>query len=327
MKSPAVKSAYLGWLAAALAKVRGATSAIAADGQDIVLGYATGYDVADVAIFVRSLRSHYKGPVALVVDQDPCLRAFLAKHNVEALDAPTLCAKAVPVAKSWAPHPVVSRFAGFAALLAERSWVRNALLTDVRDVVFQSDPFGSEIGNLEFYAECDSPLATHDFNMKYLKALAGESFAASVSSDACICVGTVLGPREALMRFCRLILMLGAIPRSEIGGAFGADQAACNLAVHLGLIEGQVFPNHSRVATLGMVEGDVLSLADGVIHNPDGTASPVVHQYDRHPELMKAMWERWASDLERRDRCRPRTFGDRIDRAKQSLKRRTVELR
>lgn len=327
MKSPAVKSAYLGWLAAALAKVRGATSAIAADGQDIVLGYATGYDVADVAIFVRSLRSHYSGPVALVVDATPSMRDFLASYGVDALDAPQLCASADPEAKSWAPHPVISRFAGFDALLAERPWVRNALLTDVRDVVFQGNPFAAEISALEFYAECDTPLGTHDFNMKYLKALAGESFAASVAGDACICVGTVLGPREALMRFCRLILMLGAIPRSEIGGAFGADQAACNLAVHLGLIEGQVFANHSRVATLGMVDGEAVKMGEGLIRNPDGSASPVVHQYDRHPELMKAMWERWASDMERRDRCRPRTLGDRIDRAKQSLKRRTVELR
>lgn len=328
MKSPAVKSAYLGWLAAALAKVRGATSAIAADGQDIVLGYATGYDVADVAIFVRSLRSHYSGSIALVVDPDPSMRDFLASYGVEALDAPELCASgADPEAKSWVPHPVVSRFAGFDALLAQRPWVRNALLTDVRDVVFQADPFAAPVESLEFYAECDRPLEQHDFNMKYLKALAGESFAASVAGDACICVGTVLGPREALMRFCRLILMLGAIPRSEIGGAFGADQAACNLAVHLGLIEGRVFPNHSRVATLGMVEGAELAVSGGRICNPDGSASPVVHQYDRHPELMQAMWQRWASDLERRERCRPRTFGDRIDRARQSLKRRTVELR
>lgn len=325
MAISAVKSVYLDWLSAALAKVRGASSTIAASHQDLVLGYATGYDAADVAIFVRSLRSHYSGPVALVVDGDADLRAFLAEHGVEALDAP--CTRDMASGKTWAPHPVVSRFAGFDLLLSERPWVRNALLTDVRDVVFQGDPFAPKVSGLEFFAECDTPLKSHDFNMKYLRAVAGDCFADSVADQACICVGTVLGSRAELSRFCRLILMLGAIPRSEIGGAFGADQAACNLAVHLGLIDGQVFANHSRVATLGMVPAEQMSLVDGVICNPDGSASPIVHQYDRHPELMATMWARWASDMQRRERCRPRTLGGRLDRMRQSVMRRTVELR
>ncbi|GAA0384827.1 hypothetical protein GCM10009093_09690 [Brevundimonas terrae] len=325
MASSAVKSVYLDWLSAALAKVRGASSTIAASHQDLVLGYATGYDAADVAIFVRSLRSHYSGPVAIVVDGDADLRAFLAEYDVEALDAP--CTPDMASGKSWAPHPVVSRFAGFDLLLSERPWVRNALLTDVRDVVFQGDPFAPEVTGLEFFAECDAPLKSHDFNMKYLRAVAGDCFADSVADRACICVGTILGSREALSRFCRLILMLGAIPRSRIGGAFGTDQASCNLAVHLGLIDGQVFANHSRVATLGMVPAEKLSLVEGLICNPDGSVSPIVHQYDRHPELMTAMWARWASDMQRRERCRPRTLGGRLDRMRQSVMRRTVELR
>lgn len=323
MTAHAVRSAYLGWLATAIAKVRGATSAIAGDEQDLILGYATGYDAADVAIFVRSLRSHYTGAVALVVDADPELRDFLHSYDVETLDAPDLALEGC----DWSPHPVVSRFAGFDALLRARPWVRNALLTDVRDVVFQGDPLEPAPKGLEFFAECETPLGLHDFNMKYIRAVGGDQLAEAVADQACICVGTVVGQREDLMRFCRLILMLGAIPRSEVGGAFGADQATCNLAVHLGLLDGKVLPNHSRVATLGMVAGAKLTLTDGVIRNPDGSASPIVHQYDRHPQLMTAMWSRWAADVEKRERCRPRTLGGRIDKMVQSIKRRTHELR
>ena len=323
MSSPAVKSAYLRWLAAALAKVRGATSAVAADGQDLVLGYATGYDVADIAIFVRSLRSHYKGAITLVVDDEPELRAFLKSHDVEAVDPPDVRDGEV----DWVPHPVVSRFAGAAILLEQRPWVRNALLTDVRDVVFQGDPLTPASTGLEFYAECDEPLAAHGFNMKYIRAVAGESLSQMVADKPCICVGTVVGPRRDLIRFCRLNLMLGAIPRSEIGGAFGADQAICNLAVHLDLLEAEVRANHGRVATLGMVPSSRLRIVDGRIQNPDGSASPIVHQYDRHPLLMTAMWAQWAADMERRERKRPRKFVDRLERMLQSVRRRTVEMR
>lgn len=317
----AVKSAYLGWLSAALAVDRGSTPQVNSKKRDLIVGYATGYGVSQVALFVHSLRSYYQGPVLLVTDNDPALRAFLEDHNIEAVDPPVSCTGA------WSPHAVVSRFAGFDCLLRDRPWVRNALLTDVRDVVFQADPFGDPIKGLEFFSEASEPLSEHAFNMKYLRAVAGEDLARAVSDKACICVGTVMGPREGLMRFCRLILMLGAIPRSEIGGAFGADQACCNLAVHMGLMDGDVKDNHGRVATVGMVKREALGLRDGVVVNPDGSVSAVLHQYDRHPDLMEAIWERWGGGHEIKVRKTPRTAAMWFSRMMQSVRRRSAELR
>ena len=76
MKQGAARSDYLDWLAQALA----ATEEFAPlpDG-DAVVGYATGYDAADIAPFVTSLRAVFDGSVALVVDRDADLRAFLAQ--------------------------------------------------------------------------------------------------------------------------------------------------------------------------------------------------------------------------------------------------------
>lgn len=323
MGSTAVKSLYLGWLAAAITTTRCAPAESAGQGENLVLGYATGYDTAQVAIFVRSLRAHYQGPCALVVDRDDDLRAFLASYNIEALDAPAIEGGV----GRWSPHPVVERFAGFDALLCARPWVGAALLTDVRDVVFQSDPFAAPVQAMEFFAECEAPLGQHAFDLKYLRAMGGDALTDAVSDRPCICVGTVLGPRDELRQFCRVILMMGAVPRSELGGAFGADQACCNLAVHLGLVGGTVFPNHSRVATVGMVARELLTLRDSIVVNPDDTISPILHQYDRHPDLMMAIWSHWAGDYERRDRHQPRDFRSRINRLGQSIRRRTPELR
>ena len=77
MTAPAAKSAYLGWLAGAMLGERG-KPASSAPVDDLILGYATGYDAADVAPFVRSLRAVFDGPVVLVVDQEPALLAFSA---------------------------------------------------------------------------------------------------------------------------------------------------------------------------------------------------------------------------------------------------------
>lgn len=289
--------------------------------DDLVLGAATGYDVADIAPFVRSLRAVYQGCVALVVDETPALTSFLRNHDVEIIPATSS-------PRQWSPHPVMTRFAAFDHILAQRTHVRSVLLTDVRDVIFQADPFHPAPGALELFVEFEGRrLGDHAFNYKHLRALVGDDLAATVADQPCLCVGTVMGSRANISRLCRTILMLGAIPRSHIGGAFGADQAACNLAAHLGLVEHEVKANYGRVATVGLTPPDTLYVRDGTILNPDGSVSPIVHQYDRHPHLMDIVHERWAAGMERRERARPVTMDQRAEKLRNSMLRRLPELR
>ena len=314
MRRGAVRSNYLDWLAQALEVGRGTEPL--PDG-DAVVGYATGYDAADIAPFVLSLRAVFDGPVALVVDADPDLRAFLIQNDVTAVDA--------PVWRGWAPHPVMQRFVAFAGLLGERPGA--GLACDVRDVIFQAAPFSPAPHGLEAFIEAETPLADHGFNMKYLRALFGEAQAAQLGDKPCLCVGTVLGPRAEVARLSRLILSLAATPRSEIGGAFGADQAAFNMAIHQGLAAAILRPNYGRVATLGLTPGDALSFRNGQVVNPGGTISPIVHQHDRHPHLDTAVHDRWGGGLEHRKRVRPKSAGQKLAKLTASLRRRTPELR
>ena len=317
MSTPTATSAYLGWLAVALAKDREASGTSTA-ASDLVLGYATGYDSHDIAPFLRSLRAVFDGEVALVVDDRPDVRALLDEHDVRLLPAPTV--------DGWQPHAVMVRFAAYNGFLADGPVARNVLLTDVRDVLFQRPPFSPAPTGLEVFVEGDA-LGDHAFNMKYLRALAGDGMAKGLSSAPAICVGTVMGPANAVARFCRMVLMLAAIPRSEIGGAFGADQAACNIAVHLGLVEAQVLGNYGRVATIGLTPGDTLSFENNDVVNPDGSVSAIVHQYDRHPHLAEAVRGLWGGGLEVRDRIRPKGAAERGRRLRESLMRRLPELR
>ncbi len=319
MKTSTPKSAYLGWLSTAMTPDGRAPRVMDAP-DDLVLGYATGYDAAMIAPFVRSLRAVFDGPVTLVVDDRPDVRELLADNGVEAIHP-----ESIP---GWEPHPVMARFAAYARLIERFPNAVDVLLTDVRDVVFQAEPFGPPPRRLEVFVENeDGVLGDHAFNMKHLTALVGDEMAASVADKPCICVGTVMGPREEVLRFCRTLLMLAAIPRSEIGGAFGADQAACNLAVHLGLVKAEIKDNFGRVATLGMTPGDRLSFRDGRVINPDGSSSPIVHQHDRHPHLSKALHEHWGQGLRLCERIQPKTAAERGRKLRQSLMRRLPELR
>jgi hypothetical protein len=315
-------SAYLTWLGQAIIADRDApTPSVDRMGEDMVLGYATGYGVAEIAAFVRSLRAVFTGPAVLVVDQDPDLLAFLERYDIEPR------APRGSQTGGWKPHAVVERFAEFADLLAQRPWIRNVLLTDVRDVIFQASPFEPPLDQLEFFDEYDGrPLGDHAFNTKHLKAIGGEDFARSISGKPCVCVGTVIGPRESVIQLCRAILLIGAIPRSTVGGAFGADQAACNVVAHLRLVNSVVRPNYTRVATIGLTSASTLAIRDETILNPDGGVSPIVHQYDRHAVFNDFVNQRWRSDLRPASRNQ-KTLGSRARRMRESLFRRLPEFR
>jgi len=319
MKTAAPKSAYLGWLVEATRPDTAAPRLLDAP-DDLVLGYATGYDAAMIAPFVRSLRAVFTGTVALIVDERPDVLALLEEHGIEAIHPE-------PVA-GWEPHPVMARFAAYARLLERWPNAVDVLITDVRDVVFQGEPFGPPPRRLEVFVENEQGvLRDHAFNMKHLSALVGEELATALADKPCICVGTIMGPREEVARFCRTLLMLAAIPRSESGGAFGADQAACNLVVHLDLVRTRIVPNFQRVATLGMTDGATLRFQNGRVVNPDGSVSPIIHQHDRHAHLDKAIHALWGGGLRHCPRVQPRTVAGRGLKLRQSFLRRLPELR
>lgn len=284
-----------------------------------MLGYATGYGVAEIEAFVRSLRAVYSGPAALFVSPEPEVAAFLARHEVEAL-APS-------PAGPWTPQPVVARFADYARVLAERPGVRDVLLTDVRDVVFQAQPFEPRAAGLELFVEFENNvLSDHGFQMKHLRAAVGADLADQLGDRRCICAGTILGPVDEVARACRVILMLGAIPRSAIGGGFGIDQASLAAAVGYGLIPALIQDNYRRIATVGLsLEG--LRVVGGMIVNPDGGISPVVHQYDRHPKLVEAVRDRWSRQTPDRSRTGAQGLARVTAKLRASSSRRLPEAR
>ena len=316
MSRGAARSAYLTWLARQLPPPGGSRVSGA---DDLVLGYATGYGRAETEAFVRSLRAVHAGPAALFVDRDPEFRTWLAQHGVEAHDAAPR--------EGWTPLPVVARFADYARLIESRPGLRSVLLTDVRDVVFQADPFAKPLTNVEVFIEDEAHvLGRNRFHDKYLRALAGDAAADGLSDQPCLCAGTVIGPAGDIARLCRLVLTLCAIPRANVGGGFGIDQAAMEFAVHQGLIGATVQPNYSRVATIGLTLAGV-DVVDERIVNPDGSVSPIVHQYDRHPDLMALVRHRWNAAAPDRVRTGPQGLARARAKLKASLGRYLPDLR
>lgn len=158
------------------------------------------------------------------------------------------------------------------------------LLTDLRDVVFQRDPFAAAVDGLELFLEDDrSRLGEDPFNRRWINNLYGAARLQALTDYPTSCSGTTVGGRAAILDY--LAQMSGAIQwrRRPLGSH---DQG-----VHNGLLRGGHFPagkvvrnGYGRVLTMGLMSS-IHETADGVILNEDGTVPSVLHQYDRHPAL------------------------------------------
>jgi hypothetical protein len=158
------------------------------------------------------------------------------------------------------------------------------LLTDLRDVVFQRDPFAEPVRELELFFEDDTVrIGTEPFNTRWLGDLVGGRELDTMRGSPASCSGTVAGTRDAVVAYLRQMVDEAESRRRPMGSH---DQAVHNLLLLRGRLPDAtlVANGRGRVLTLGhMVAWE--TNADGELLNEDGTVPAVLHQWDRHAEL------------------------------------------
>ncbi len=158
------------------------------------------------------------------------------------------------------------------------------MISDLRDVFFQGDPFERRLDGLEVVLEDPSHRFANDpFNGRWVRNLAGPVRFAEMALGVPSCSGTVLGTQEAMMHYLREMSACVTWRRRPLGSH---DQGVHNLLVHSGRMSSVTIERNGvgRVLTMGGMTGyDVDD--DGRILNQDGSLPAVVHQFDRHPEL------------------------------------------
>lgn len=316
-----VGSAFLSWFTRGASGVRPAPRREhlpRAAGRCLVIAPALGYGPRDVKAFLASLRACHDGPVAILTDQPTLLGPLLERFQADCLQP--------SASPGYVPHPVTARFAESLMALDLYPEADTVLLSDVRDVLFQANPFDPMPRRLQFFVESEPmTLAQHGSNLRWLQAIVGAELAGTVADRPCVCAGTILGPRAGIVRMIRQMMLVLSIPRKAVPAGFGADQATLNLLAHLDLIgEADIIPNRRHVLTLGKTNLDAVSLdARGVIRNADGSASAIVHQYDRHAAINAAITERYGVMAEAALQLRRK----RPPRLVRSLLKRIPELR
>jgi hypothetical protein len=281
------------------------------DSKKLVLGLVSNMTLEKAQPFFLSLeKSGYRGEICMAVSGlDAATQAFLRARRVQLI--PYERERLQPVwsrALRWLAaimppgqrqlmesrlastyiHPHCSRYFFYLSYIQSCSAAySHVFLTDVRDMVFQADPFAFEVpdGLSVFLADRSKTIGTCDFNTSSMRRGFGERALQAWHDKPIACAGTTLGTTLAINEYLTKVtrLLCGTKQRESI------DQGVHNHSI-----------NQYPPAKLNMFEnfaGPVLTMAhiprariqldsrDRLL-NADGGVINTLHQYDRHPQIM-----------------------------------------
>lgn len=266
--------------------------------RTLVMGLAAHYGAAELAPFVLSLRqSGYAGDVALLTYGCSTDTAeFLRDHRVRMIPFTGLAAMPMSMNSARMFRYLDWFIELFLNAPAEIDYDR-VLLTDIRDVVFQGDPFArAPDGRVLFFLESDRTIGDCAINGDWMTRAYGPAVTRELAKQPVSCAGTVMGTPDGLMEYlAHMVRDIVAVPPHHRFS--GVDQAIHNHILARGLIDGAVaVANCGAVMTVPSTTPTGINLQDsGVITNPDGSISELVHQYDRDPAVLAAVTARYRA--------------------------------
>jgi len=291
--------------------------------RSLVLGAYSGLPARFVEPFAASLRAtEFKGSFCIVagrcepqerarlealadsvIDADPeypderrIARTLLARlrrtRGLRRVYAPTFKAVARGTSfRTWSSLEYhleglqALRYRHYHRIILEREPAPDfVLLTDLRDVVFQRDPFADRVDGLELFFEDASVRFGEDhFNTRWIRDVYGHAQLDRMRGNPVSCSGTVVGTRQAMLAYLAEMIGQIALQRGPIGSR---DQAVHNVLIASGRLPSALLVRngYGRVLTLGAMKTFELA-SDGKVLNADGSVPAVLHQWDRHRAL------------------------------------------
>lgn len=246
--------------------------------KNLILGSAFNYDIEKVKPFVLSLRRFYDGEVLFLIneDTDQATLDFYNEHNIYTY---------IPDEKLSKATGNVVRFYHYIDCLSDEHFedTENVFLCDIRDIVFQSDPFENyPVASLEFFAEPELFKNCMQHNGPWYSRLYGQEQLEKIGEEYVLCAGTTMGKKDKIIQYIsEMVKEITSL--QEQGRAHGT----CDQAVHNHLVYTNVFDdiriNQNDTGLVStMHHSKILNFSrEGYLLNKDGKPTPVVHQYDR----------------------------------------------
>jgi hypothetical protein len=287
--------------------------------RDLILALLHGQSFAAVAPFVHSLKATgYRGRLVMFTSQVGAeTEAELRRLGVQVMpfhfsgkkDRQPLArlwplwrwyfaSGASPAAKARLAHRVLHvryrRYLLYAEFLRQReAEFDRVLLADSTDIFFQGDPFAWpwQPGVHFFLEEARNLLGNCRLHRLWLSCQVGPEFVDLHANEIVSCSGTTFGDTASIQDY--LAEMVAAMMRARnLGKISGGDQGVHNYLRLENKVRNLILhPNRlGAVLTMGVMQpGEFQVDAAGKVLNEDGSVPPVLHQYDRLPELKQRL--------------------------------------
>ena len=214
----------------------------------------------------------------------------LRDYNVVVLDIPSMYDGDYVIDIRW------KLFSSF--MVAHSNDYDMVLISDIRDVIIQSDIF-LWLKNIDtdaclILALENDLISDSAVNKEWiLRGYGGEVYN-KICENYAICCGTVCGSLNEMIWLCDE--MHNLIHAND--KFWGMEQASLNYMVYTGSISEHITLMTSpaltgKIATVGTLEK--IDIKGEVIINDDGSIPAIVHQYDRHPDLLYHVLKKYTN--------------------------------
>lgn len=173
------------------------------------------------------------------------------------------------------------------------------LLTDVRDVVFQSDLFKFYNNSKKFLGlAIEDGIISEPLNKKWMINTYGETLFKTIEEKPIICSGTIWGSIEIIYNFCKVIWEKINSSNITIPLKSRHDQTIANYIIYyLKMFGDYIIESHNDdgpIMTIGLtLRKDIYLDSKNNIINKKGKIAAVIHQYDRKIDIVKIQFKKY----------------------------------
>lgn len=255
----------------------------------LILGLAAGYHYGDVRPFLVSLeKTGYAGETVLFVSDTTRDLDRMRSHQTAIVPLKRLPSLAD------VPYNGLRYFLYQDYLTNSPRTFERILLTDVRDVIFQRDPFSHPWpdGLNATLEDQRVTVVSCPFNAHWVREHLGPETLAAIGDMPVSCSGTTVADHHSMLDYLEK-MTARLVPPTTGERMAGYDQGIHNMLIHTGqLANVTLHDNSGPILTLAQTPGAPRTDADGRVLNDAGHPAHLVHQYDRKPKLFRQIRDR-----------------------------------
>lgn len=186
-------------------------------------------------------------------------------------------------------HPACSRYFYYYRFLRRQAGrFRQVLLSDVRDVVFQADPFLRPAAEGRVFLEHAATHGRDAGNDKWVEMAFGAGGRRALAGRRVTCSGLTIAPEAMMLDYLSRMTWELAQRTDRLAGHDGVDQGVHNWLYWTGRLPGFAGCENftGPVLTMHGLPPELIQIrSDDQVTDRAGIPVPVLHQYDRHPAI------------------------------------------